>query len=167
MRLDVTMAEMGREGSKAGKLCSPFTLQRLREKHCSGGGENMSPESSSHLLCTDKHQAWLTSLLSCTDSECSPWKFLSRPFLCILPSLFWLSVRSWSHHCHSCYDISIFWQVYMLLSLPAKLFSTQPAPGSEPGSTTGKHGQQYLILLHAEDRILIENCLFYGDSTFK
>lgn len=27
MRLGVTMAEMGREGSKAGKLCSPFTLQ--------------------------------------------------------------------------------------------------------------------------------------------
>lgn len=28
MRLDVTMAEMGREGSKAVELCSPFTLQR-------------------------------------------------------------------------------------------------------------------------------------------
>lgn len=121
----------GERGAKVGNFAVPSLFRDV--KHCSGGGENVSPESSSHLPCTDKHQASLTRLLSRTDSDCSPWKFLSRPFLCILPSLFWLSVRSWSHHCHGCYDISIFWQVYMLLSLPAELFSTQPAARPELG----------------------------------
>lgn len=40
-------------------------------------------------------------------------------------------------------------------------------PDLSQGSTTRKHGQRYLILLHAEDTILIENSVVLGDSTFK
>lgn len=50
----------------------------------------------------------------------------------------------------------------MLLSLPAKLFSTRPAAGSEPGQHHWKAASAVSHISHAEDTILIENCMFWG-----
>lgn len=163
MRLDVTMAEMGREGSKAVELCSPFTLQRhkalLRWR-----GEHVPRV---HIPSAMHRRApSVTYLVSCADSAV-PESFSVTLSRASFP-LFFDCLSGPEHITVTVGMISAFSDRCICFCHSQQ---SSPAPSLLPdlsqGSTTGKHGQCYLILLHAEDTILIDNCMFSGDPTFK
>lgn len=166
MGLDRTTAVTGRKTGLGNCVASsPFGDM----KHCSGGGENTAPESSAPLPRTDKHRASLIRVPSRAASYHSPLKFLSRPFSYILPSPFFARLSGPDHITVTAAMISAFSDrcTCFCHSQKSSLAPSLP-PDLSQGTTAGKHGQRYLIFLHAEDYGPTRpDCVFSGYPTLK
>lgn len=153
------MAEMGREE----KLCSPFTFQRhkallrWRGEHVPrvllpSVVHRQAPSVTYSLPLT--HRLWLLSL-----------KVSQSPFL-MHPSLSFFDCLSGPDHITVTVAMISAFSDRCICFCHSQWSSLAPSllPDLSQGGTTGKHGQRYLILLHAEDTIEVENGMF---STFK